>query len=163
MPTLKPLVDYLHQIETIDAQFGDSLQPAASKEELETLATQAQELFGYTIPAAYLQLLAIADGVDFNGYTLYGSKTRQMQGEETIQLQGFVEINEFWQEYADNGDHHLLMFGETGDDLYLFDQRTQQFHVTDKVSGDVYQAFETFEELAEQFFKAALGLSDETV
>lgn len=163
MLTPKPLVDYLHQIETIDAQFGDSLQPAASTEDLQALATQVRELFGYTLPTAYLQLLAIADGVDFNGYTLYGSKTRQLQGEETIQLQGFVEINEFWQEYVDNGDHHLLMFGETGDDLYLFDQRAQQFHFTDKVSGDVYQAFGTFEELAEQFFKAALGLSDEAV
>lgn len=156
------LVDYLHQIEAIEMQFGGSLQPAASKEDLEVLTTQVREQFGYTLPTAYLQLLAISDGIDINGCTLYGSKTRQLQGEETIQLHGFLESNELWQEYAENENHHLLMFGETGDDLYLFDRRVQQFHATDKVSGDVYQAFETFEELVEQFFKDALGLNDET-
>ena len=161
MPTSEPLVAYLRQIETVDAQFGGKLQPAASEEDLEALTKQVQERFRYELPAGYLQFLAIADGVDFNGYTLYASKTQPLQGEEKILLQGFAEINEFWQEYAGNEDHHLLMFGETGDDLYLFDQRAQQFHVTDKVSGDVYQAFDTFEELAEQLFKEALGLADE--
>ena len=163
MPDSKPLVTYLLQIETVDAQFGGKLQPAASKEDLEALTKQVQERFRYELPAGYLQLLATADGVDFNGHTIYASKTQPLQGEEKILLQGFVEINEFWQEYAKNKDHHLLMFGETGDDLYLFDQRAQQFHVTDKVSGDVYQAFNTFEELAGQLLKEALGLADEAV
>jgi len=162
MPIQNSLVDYLHQIEAIEMQFGGSLQPAAPKEDLEVLTTRVRERFGYTLPTDYVQLLAITDGIDINGYTLYGSKTRQLQGEETIQLQGFLEINELWQEYAENEDHHLLMSGETGDDLYLFDRRIQQFHTTDKVSGDVHQAFDTFEELAEQFFKGALGLNDET-
>jgi len=161
MPTSTPLVNYLRQIETADAQFGGKLQPAAPKQDLEALTKQVQERFRYELPAGYLQLLATADGVDFNGYTLYASKTQPLQGEEKIQLQGFAEINEFWQEYAENEDHHLLMFGETGDDLYLFDQRAQQFHITDKVSGDVYQAFDTFEELAEQLFKESLGIADE--
>ena len=159
----KFLVDYLQQIEAIEAQFGGKLQPAASEEDLASLAKQARERFRYELPAGYLKLLAITDGVDFNGYTLYASKTQSLQGEEKMLLQGFAEINEFWQEYAENEDHHSLMFGETGDDLYLFDQRAQQFHVTDKVSGDVYQAFDTFEELAEQLFREALGLADDAV
>jgi len=161
MPASTPLATYLRQIEAIDSQFNGKLQPAASEQDLLALTKQVQARFGYALPTAYLQLLALADGVDFNGYTLYASKTQPLQGEEAILLQGFVEINEFWQEYAENVDHHLLMFGETGDDLYLFDQCTQQFHVTDKVSGDRYQAFDTFEELAEQLFKEALGLGDE--
>jgi hypothetical protein len=131
------LVAYLRQIETVDAQFGGKLQPPASKEDLEALTKQVQERFRYELPAGYLQLLATADGVDFNGYTIYASKTQPLQGEEKILLQGFVEINEFWQECAGNEDHHLLMFGETGDDLYLFDQRAQQFHVTGKWGGPV--------------------------
>jgi len=160
MATLNTLIDYLRQVELIDSQFGGKLQPPAAKEDLNMLAELAWKYLHYKLPIGYLQLLANSDGMNFNGYTLYASKTQLLQTEEKIQLQGFVEINEFWQEYAENNDHHLLMFGENGDDLYLFDQRAQKFHVTDKVSGDVYQAFDTFEELAEQLFKEALGLVD---
>jgi hypothetical protein len=159
MTTGTRLLDYLQQIAAVDAQFGGQLQPAASAEAIATLYQQAQERFGYRVPAAYGHLLAIADGLDFNGYTLYASKTQPLQGTQQL-LQGFVEINAFWQEYADNQDHHLLMFGETGDDLYLFDQRTQSFHLTDKVSGDTYQEFATFEAMVEQLFRSALGLEE---
>ncbi|MGI4832995.1 MAG: YrhA family protein [Janthinobacterium lividum] len=149
----------MQQIAAADAQFGGQLQPAASAEALVALYQQVQERFGYHLPAAYGQLLAIADGVDFNGYTLYASQTQPLQGTRQV-LQGFVEINKFWREYADNQDHHLLMFGETGDDLYLLDQRTHSFQLTDKVSGDIYQAFATFEEIVEQLLRSALGLEE---
>lgn len=161
MTTLKILSDYLRQIADRDAPFGGKMQRPATAEDLDVLSKRVQEQFNYSLPAAYLSLLAVADGVDFNGFTLYASHTQPLQGEEKIALQGFAEINEFWQEYADNQDHHLLMFGETGDDLYLFDQRAQTYQVTDKVSGDAYQTFDTFEELAEQLFKNALGLVEE--
>ncbi|HEX8656249.1 MAG TPA: YrhA family protein [Hymenobacter sp.] len=161
MATFDSLMTYLRQIHMRDAQFGGKLQPAADAEDLASLTKRVQDRFNYSLPTAYLNILAVADGMDFNGHTLYASKTHPLQGEENLLLQGLVEINEFWQDYAGNHDHHLIVFGETGDDLYLFDKRAQKFHVTDKVSGDVYQDFDTFEDLSQQFFKDALGINEE--
>lgn len=158
---MHPLTEYLRQIEVRAAPFGGSLQPPAGTEDLKSMAEQARERFGYTLPLSYLDLLSVADGVDFNGYSLYASKTQPLQGEESSSLYGFLEMNELWEEYDQNNDHHLLVFGETGDDLFLFDQRDQKFKVTDKVGGDAYQEFDTFEELAEQLFKNALGIFED--
>ncbi|WP_046243434.1 YrhA family protein [Hymenobacter terrenus] len=159
MPGSKPLLDYLHQIEAIEAQFDDKLQPAASAEDIAQLASNVQEIYHYKLPSTYLHLLAITDGIDFNGYKLYASKTRRIE-EYDADMEGFV-ANGLWEDYEENTDHHLLMFGETRDDLFLFDRRDQQFKVTDKVSGDAYQTFDTFEELAEQLFKNALGIFED--
>lgn len=154
-------LNYLRQIETVDAQFGGKLQPAASEQDLAALVKQIRERFGYELPGAYLQLLAVADGVNFNSYTLYTSKTLPITGYADRFIEGFLEANDLWEDYQENSDHHLLMFGETGGDLFLFDRRDQKFKVTDKVGGDAYQEFDSFEELAEQLFKNALGIFEE--
>ena len=163
MPTLEELSGYLQQMQAEDARFGDQSQPPATSDSLVALRQQVREKFNYELPSAYGAVLALSDGVNFNGYTLYASKTLPITGYTDRFIEGFMEANNLWIDYAQNTDHQLLMFGETGDDLYLFDQRAQQFHVTDKVSGDIYQAFDTFEELAGQLFKEALGLADEAV
>ena len=157
MATLETLTDYVHQVDARNGEYGDAPQPAASPDQLMALVAQCRDLFQYQLPVGYLELLAVTDGMDFNGYKLYASTTRRMS-EYDADMEGFVEANDLWEDYAENGDHHLLVFGETGGDLFLFDRRDQKFKVTDKVGGDAYQEFDRFEELAEQLFKNALGL-----
>lgn len=160
MPTLEELSGYLQQMQAEDARFGDLSQPLATSDSVAVLKQQAREKFNYELPSAYEALLALSDGVNFNGYTLYASKTRPIAGYSDRLIEGFVEANKLWEEYAQNADHHLLVFGETGDDLFLFDRRDQKFKVIDKVGGDAYEEFDSFEELAAQLFKNALGIFD---
>lgn len=165
MATLENLTDYLRQMREEDARFGDQSQPPALSETLDSLRQRSREQFKYELPAGYVDLLAQSDGINFNSYTLYASRTLPIAGYEDRFVEGFMEANDLWEDYAENADHHLLVFGETGGDLFLFDRRDQRFKVTDKVGGDAYQTFDTFEELAEQLFKNALGLvenEDET-
>lgn len=158
MPNLEQLSDYLRQIQTEDAQFGDQPQPPAAADALVSLRHQVREKFNYELPNAYVALLALSDGVNFNSYTLYASKTLPIAGYPDRFIEGFVEANYLWEHYERNSDHHLLVFGETGGDLFLFDRRDQKFKVTDKVGGDAYQEFDSFEELVEQLLKNALGI-----
>ena len=160
MPTLDKISDYLRQMQAEDARFGDQSQPPAANDALNRLRQQAHEKFNYELPKNYVALLTMSDGVNFNSYTLYASKTLPIIGYTDRFIEGFIEANDLWEEYEDNNDHHLLVFGETGDDLFLFDRRDQKFKVTDKVSGDAYQEFESFEKLVEQLFKNALGIFD---
>ena len=161
MATLEKLSDYLRQMQAEDARFGDQSQPPATSDALVALRQRAHEKFNYELPGTYVALLALSDGVNFNSYTLYASKTLPIVGYTGRFIEGFMEANYLWEDYKENSDHHLLMFGETGGDLFLFDQRDQKFKVIDKVGGDAYQQFDNFEELAEQFFKNALGIFDE--
>lgn len=158
MPTVETLVALVRQIEAKKVKYKGQLQPPASASGLETVARKAQELYGYSLPDAYLKLISVSDGINFNGYTIYASRTNPISGHADRFIEGFVEANDLWEDYEENADHHLLMFGETGDDLYLFDRRDNKFKVTDKVGGDAYEEFDTFEELAELLLKSALGI-----
>ena len=161
MPILEQLSDYLHQMQAEDARFGDHSQPPAVSGALTELRQRVHEKFDYELPKAYMAILALSDGVNFNGYTLYASKTLPIIGCPDRFIEGFIEANDLWEDYGNNTDHHLLVFGETGDDLFLFDRQDEKFKVTDKVGGDAYQEFDSFEELVEQLFKNALGIFDE--
>lgn len=160
MATLEILADYVRQVNARNAEYGDNPQPIASPTQLAALVSHCRDLFHYELPTGYLNLLAITDGIDFNGYKLYASKTRRIE-EYDANMEGFMEANDLWEDYEENSDHHLLMFAEAGDDLFLFDRRDQKYKVTDKVGGDAYQTFDTFEELTEQLFKNALGIFED--
>ena len=160
MPTLEKLSSYLRQMQAEDIRFGDQPQPPATKDALGVLRQQALAKFNYELPSTYEALLALSDGVNFNSYTLYASKSLPIAGYSDRFIEGFIEANDQWESYEQNRDHHLLVFGETGGDLFLFDRRDQKFKVTDKVGGDAYQEFDSFEELAEQLFKNALDIFD---
>jgi hypothetical protein len=160
MTTSATLADYLQQIAAKKAKYKGRPQPPTESTQLAALQKQVREQFSYELPEAYVALLALSDGVNFNSYTLYASKTLPISGYTDRFIEGFVEANDLWEDYEENTDHHLLMFGETGSDLFLFDRRDQKFKVTDKVGGDAYQEFSSFEELAEQLFKSALGIFD---
>lgn len=160
MATLKDLTEYVRLIDVRNAEYGDAPQPAATPAQLETLTHQTRDLFGYELPDGYVKLLAVTDGFDFNGHKLYANQTRPLEGYDG-NAEGFLEANDLWEDYAGNTGHHLIMFGETGDDLYLFDRHDQQFKVIDKVGGDAYEKFDTFEELVGRLLRDALGLFDE--
>lgn len=161
MAILQTLSEYVRQIDARNAAYGDIPQPPAPAEQLQTLASQCRDVFGYDLPEGYLNLLAVTDGMDFNGYKLYASKTRRLAEEYDGHMEGFMEANDLWKDYEQNSDHHLLMFGETGDDLFLFDKTDHKFKITDKVGGEAYETFDTFEELSECLLKNALGLFDD--
>lgn len=158
MTTLKGLSDYLLRIRAEDATFGGEPQPAATQDDLNKLSQQVYEQFAYRLPESYLSLLAMSDGINFNSYTLYSSRTLPITGYIDRFIEGFAEAEDLWEDYENNDDHHLLVFGETGGDLFLFDQRDQKFKATDKVGGNTYDEFNTFEELAERLFKNTLGI-----
>lgn len=160
MITFATLTDYLQQIAAKKAKYKGRTQPPAESTQLAALQKQVREQFSYELPETYVALLALSDGVNFNSYTLYASTTLPISGYTDRFIEGFIEANDLWGDYEENTDHHLLMFGETGGDLFLFDRRDQKFKVTDKVGGDAYQEFNSFEELAEQFFKSVLGIFD---
>ena len=161
MATLATLIDYLQQIEAKKTSYKGKPQPPAPALQLDALRSQSREQFSYDLPETYLALLALSDGVNYNSYPLYASKTLPITGYSDRFIEGFLEANDLWEDYEENSDHHLLIFGETAGDLFLFDRRDQKYKVTDKVGGDAYQEFERFEELAEQLFRNALGLFEE--
>lgn len=149
------------------------MQLAASPVALSSLQELAIAKLGYTVPAAYIELLALVDGIDSNGIILYASHSQPLAGhpdKPDYTIEGFVEANELWragEEGAYNRDY--VYFAESGDYLYCHYLPANQYRIVDRVTLEpIYEpaVFDTAEGLLEQVLNHMLnryGVEDEGV
>jgi hypothetical protein len=132
---------------------GEQVRPPATAEELAAVTAFVQRYAGTAVPAGYLAFLRSANGVDFNGTTIYATRQHQ-RADGTWQL-GFPEQN---LSFGDGvGPTSWLLLGETGDDYFAVDVRTGRGAVRDKVSLQAFEEFDDVEGLLHHVLRAAYG------
>lgn len=129
------------------------MQPPLSAERRQAFEQRVTQIFGYALPEAYLDVLAASDGLDWNGIKIYASEL-YAQGEVFIHM-GFVEANVQLRQYEPNRD--FIYFADSGMDAYRHNLVTNEFEVSDRVGGTVFDSFATAEELFAQVFNHMLG------
>ena len=132
---------------------GEEVRPPATDEELATLTAFVQQYLGAPVPAGYLALLRCANGMDFNGTTVYATRQHQ-RADGTWQL-GLPEENLSFDDGA--GPTSWLLLGETGDDFVAVDVRTGRGAVLDKVSLQAFEEFDDAEGLLHHVLRSAYG------
>lgn len=95
------------------------------------------------IPADYVLLLKITDGLLWNGIELYGSRANDREA-LGYTLPGMIEANlEFASFEAMRGK---LLLGRASEELFVFDSVDRQYHVIDRLDFSVSCSFPTFSE-----------------
>ena len=139
------------------------MQPPATSEQLQKLLARGQEL-DYRFPAAYLEVLRVADGIDSNGIVLYASETQPLAGHADrpdYTIEGIVDANLTWRDYAPN--QQFVFFAEAGDVVYCHDLTKNKFQIMDRIAQDVdseSDVFNTCEELMEKVLNHMLDRYD---
>ena len=144
----------LASIRATQQEFDQQMELPAPKEELARLTIAARQHFqGYDVPQAYLNVLAIANGVEWNGCQLYASRDRIFReevGRPQYAVRGLVEVNEAWRALAHNQQY--LYYGESGLDLYRHNLATSEFEICTRIGLTVVENFPTAEELLNRVF-----------
>lgn len=155
------LIILLNEIQVDKAMYNRDLAPPASAEELSVVQTAARQQLNYTLPAAYLKVLARSNGVDWNGFELYGTSeltTKVAAGQTFYERIGVVEANLLWREYPPNGDYVFL--AQSGDELYCHHLTNGKFEIVDRITKEpIYEpsSFDTCEELLAVLFNHMLN------
>ena len=147
-----PTGQVLARIHAEQRACGEEVPPPATDEELATVTAFVRQHAGVPVPAGYLAFLRSANGLDFNGTTVYAAEQRR-RANGTWQL-GFREEN---LSFGDGGPASWLLLGETGDDYVAVDPRTGRGAVLDKVSRDAVEEFDDVETLLEHVLRSAYG------
>ena len=113
------------------------MQPPASKLSLRTLPARVLDEFGLSLDDAYLEFLSVCNGLDFNGTLFFASDTTASVNNPRHSIEGVVEANRVRRENAE----FLLVYGESGMEMYAFDSRQRDFAMIDQVSLDRYETF----------------------
>lgn len=141
-------------------QFKRRQQPPLSEVGQEEFKSRVAYTLSYKLPQAYLDILAVTDGLFWNGAVLYASETRLHDNNE-LDIQGMLEAN-IQLRLAYTPDKDFIYFAESGMDAYRHNLVADKFEISDRVVGDsVFETFDTAEELFQQLFKNMLHVGDD--
>lgn len=148
----------LDSIQAVQQEFDHQMESPAPIDELVRLTTAARQQFrGYDVPQAYLNVLAVANGIEWNGCQLYASRDRTFlagAGRIKYAVRGLVEANEAWRALDYNRGY--VYYGESGLDLYRHNLATDGFEICTRVGLTVVERLQTVDELLTRVFELML-------
>jgi hypothetical protein len=138
-------LELLARVRALREEYGSSLQPPATKAEIDGLIGSAKKSLSYDLPTEYIDFLRVANGLMWNGFQVYAATIVEIVGKKNRHIGGFVETNlQLW-EIQEN--RPFIAFGETGNAEYAFDKRSSQFVELDHPSLDVIGTHPSFNAL----------------
>ena len=104
----------------------------------------------------YSELLKEINGLDFNGYVLYGYALKTEDALFPQRIYDIFEMNAVWHENEWQKDYFFI--GESNLSWYVYDNISEIFYELDMPSGDIIEEFEDLDSLLTIFFRAAVVL-----
>ena len=89
---------YLQQIREEKELYDEEINSGASEKEIYELVTTAKEKWNMEIPQQYLDVLSRINGIEFNGFILYGVDQYLLEHEMKQLVYGLLEFNHIWYE-----------------------------------------------------------------
>lgn len=146
--------ELLSDIKKIEEKYGDSLNAPASNEQIETFKKAVNAKFGHALPAQYINFLKNVNGLEFNGFIIYGvdSSLFEVQNEQTVY--GYIDTNDIW--YENEHQKQYMFFGESNISWYCFDLSNGVYVELDNPSGTLIHTYASFDLLLEKALKDSL-------
>jgi hypothetical protein len=124
---------------------GRQLQPGCSPEQIEELRRQVQTLLLGRVPEDYLAFLRLMNGLDYNGFSIYGDETHPKVDRPDVKIFGMVDANENFRNAP--ACEKYLLFGEFPPLLYASDLTGTKFASLDQTSLSQIETYSSFEEM----------------
>ena len=142
------IIDKLKSVKEILEQYGETINDGASEKEIELFCSQASNRLNVQLPQSYLDFLKNVNGIEFNGYILYGID-EEFSGDSPKQhINGFITNNLDW--YENEWLKKYIFFGDSDISWYVFNIETNRYLELDKPSEEEMSSFSSFEEMVDQ-------------
>jgi hypothetical protein len=122
-------------------KYGIEMSAGCTDEQLAFFLSDFRKQFHYTIDEHYTALMKQMNGVEFNGFTIYPCASNKLITGENI-----IDANLTWID-GDAAMKNKTVFAESDLDLYIKDINTATFQIVSKYSDDVFDSFDSFDEL----------------
>ena len=144
----------LDAIIELQKQFGEEINSGTSDEEICIFREAAKKELNVVLPEEYLEVLKTVNGVEFNGYILYGIDSRLLEKEPNQSVNGLIDCNKAW--YDNEWQKQYIFLGESGMSWYVYDIADKKYYELDIPSGDKINKFSGVDELLEKLLGASL-------
>ncbi|MCM1327719.1 MAG: YrhA family protein, partial [Lachnoclostridium sp.] len=96
----------------------------------------------------------IVNGLEFNGFIIYGIDKYLLDKEPKQAINGFIDNNKVWHE--NEWQQKYLFIGDSSISWYVYDMDTNKFCELDKPGGKVINVFDNIELIIIKILEDAL-------
>ncbi len=147
-------IEKLEEIRKIDASFGNETNDGATEKEINIFLNEIKGSFDIEKLSPYAEVLRRVNGVEFNGFILYGIDENLLENAPKQTINGFIDNNEVWHE--DDWGTEYIFFGDSSISWYVYDLNKDKYYELDKPSGDVIEEFNNINNMINKMFEDAL-------
>ena len=135
------------------SKYCEELNTRMSEFEIKQLEYKFEARFSVKLHKEYALLLALVNGIEWNGFIIYGIKN-EMESESTNEIIDLFDMNEVWHENVSLRKY--IFIGDSCISWYCYDKTLKKFVELDKPSGSKVDEFEDFGELLNSVLSNAL-------
>ncbi|GIO23683.1 YrhA family protein [Oceanobacillus sp. J11TS1] len=145
----------LNEIKREKKLYEEEINIGAVEKEISDFEKKVLEEFKCKLPEDYKDVLRIINGIEFNGFILYGIDEEILKDKPNQQINGFLELNHIWHENVEQKKY--LFLGESNISWYVYDLKSRKFLELDNPSGEKIGVFKNFNELFTNLLEDALS------
>ena len=144
----------LEEIKQEEKRYGQDINCGISDEEAGEFIKAVEDELGITLPEDYVRILRMVNGIEYNGFILYGVDEPLLMGVPNQHVNGLVDCNKVW--YENEWQKQYLFLGEGSISWYVYDLKTKKYCELDNPSGELSGEFDDFEEMLDKMLEDAL-------
>lgn len=144
----------LNKIAYEESLSGEQINSGASEKELKIFENKLQSECNATLPAEYKRILKTVNGIEFNGFVLYGVDQDLLDSQCNQHINGFIENNKIWHE--NDWQKRYVFLGESNISWYVYDLSPLKYCELDNPSGRQIAEFEDIDAMVEKVLTDAL-------
>lgn len=134
--------------------YGEQINPGISEGELENFEVKVRTELNVDVPKEYAKILKVVNGLEFNGFIIYGVDSDLLDSQQNQRINGLIENNKIW--YENEWQKKYIFLGESNISWYVYDLSLHKYLELDNPSGNEVEIFETIESMIEKILTDAL-------
>ncbi len=147
--------DKLQEIVQEKNLYGEKVNIGATEEEMEIFFKETKAELNVDLPNDYAKILGLVNGLEFNGFILYGIDQYLLSNQPNQSINGLIEYNKIW--YENEQQKKYIFIGESNISWYVYDLVECQYFELDNPSGRENGVFSSLECMVEKLLSDALA------
>ena len=144
----------LEEIRQEETKYGADINGGVSADEVQMFVKTVKDELGIALPEEYLKILRTINGIEYNGFILYGVDEPLLNEAPNQHINGLIDCNKVW--YENEWQKQYLFLGEGSISWYVYDLKTKKYCELDNPSGECSKEFEDFEQMIDKMLEDAL-------
>lgn len=148
-------MNLISKISEVEEKYGDFVNSGVPNTVFSALMKKHNVWPNNEVMGDYKRFLSQVNGIDFNGFILYGISQKTNPDIIDEDVYDIFEMNIIWHEESSNNSYFFL--GESGMSWYVYDTFDRVYKELDLPSGDLVNKYSTLDDFLESVLKIALN------